>query len=77
MAKKIYDKLQELLEPRSGVVQPYVESDDTVSSVKYKIRWACNIAFVVQGWEHFGWYYVERNGEFGTGYGERKAYRRI
>ena len=63
MSKKIYDKLQELLESRSGVVQPYAESDETVSSVKYKIRWAGNIAFVVQGWEHFGWYYVERNGE--------------
>lgn len=63
MPKKIYDKLQELLEPRSGVVQPYVESDEKVSSVKYKIRWEGNIAFVVEGWEHFGWYYVERNGE--------------
>ncbi|MEE3496634.1 MAG: DUF6678 family protein [Butyrivibrio sp.] len=63
MPKKIYDKLQELLEPRSGVVQPYVESDEKLSSVKYKIRWEGNIAFVVEGWENFGWYYVERNGE--------------
>lgn len=63
MPKKIYDKLKELFELRSGVVQPYVESDEKVSSVKYKIQWEENIAFVVEGWEDFGWYYVERNGE--------------
>jgi hypothetical protein len=56
MNEEIYNSLRNSLNVRSGILQPYVESEDL-----FQIIWPGNIEFIVRGNERYGWFYVERN----------------
>lgn len=57
--KSIYDTLCEKLNPRSGVVQ--ASNSDDEDTIFFDISWAGDFHFIVSGWAHHGWYYVQRD----------------
>lgn len=64
MSKDIFDKLLKALETREGIIAEYKENaDKKLSSVHFQIKWPGGISFTVRGWDHFGWYSVERDNQ--------------
>lgn len=56
--KPIYDILCEKLNPRSGFIQTSSSNDE--DTIFFDISWDGDIHFIVTGWMHHGWYYVQR-----------------
>lgn len=59
----IYEILSSSLDFHSGIVQTRNKENSDNSSVLFQVSWKGNISFTVEGWNHFGWFLVERNGQ--------------
>ena len=59
----IYEKLYNSLDFHSGIVQSKNTEITDKSSLLFQVLWKNNIAFCVTGWNHFGWFLVEKNGQ--------------
>lgn len=57
--KPIYDILCEKLNPRSGDIQTNSSNDE--DTIFFDISWERDLHFIVTGWVHHGWYYVQRD----------------
>ena len=63
LQQDIYEILYNALDFRSGTVQSKNEEVTDKSSLLFQILWKGNIAFSVEGWKHFGWFLVKKNGQ--------------
>lgn len=59
----IYEILSSSLDVHSGIVKPRNKENSDNRSVLFQVSWKGNISFTVEGWNHFGWFLVERNGQ--------------
>ena len=57
--KPINDILCEKLNPRSGVIKTSSSNDE--DRIYFDISWEGDFHFIVTGWVHYGWYYVQRD----------------
>ena len=57
--KLINDILCEKLNPRSGVIK--ISSSKHDDRIYFDISWEGDFHFIVTGWVHYGWYYVQRD----------------
>ena len=57
--KSIHNILCEKLNPRSGVIKISSSNDD--DRIYFDISWEGDFHFIVTGWVHYGWYYVQRD----------------
>ena len=57
--KLINDILCEKLNPRSGVIK--ISSSNDEDRIYFDISWEGDFHFIVTGWVHYGWYYVQRD----------------
>lgn len=63
LQQDIYEILCNTLDVRSGTVQAKNEEIIDKSSLLFQIWWKGNIAFSVEGWKHFGWFLVKKDGQ--------------
>ena len=59
----IYEILYNSLDFHSGTVQSKNSEITDKSSLLFQVLWKGNIAFAVEGWNHFGWFFVKKNGQ--------------
>ena len=57
--QSIHNILCEKLNPRSGVIKISSSNDD--DRIYFDISWEGDFHFIVTGWGHYGWYYVQRD----------------
>lgn len=61
--QEVYEILYNALDFRSGTVQTKNEEVVDKSSLLFQISWKGNVDFSVEGWKHFGWFLVKKNGQ--------------
>ena len=59
----IYEILYNSLDFHSGTVQSKNTEIVDKSSLLFQVLWKGNITFSVEGWNHFGWFLVKKNGQ--------------
>ena len=64
MDQDVYHILKEKLSARTGVLQPIDSMNSEESRILFQIKWDRNISFTVSGWNHFGWYCVEKENQY-------------
>ena len=63
MSQDVYHILKEKLSVRSGELQTITCANGEMSQILFQIKWDRRISFTVHGWNHFGWYYVEKDNQ--------------
>ena len=63
LQQNVYEILYNSLDFHSGTVQSKNAGNTDKSSLLFQVLWKGDIAFSVEGWNHFGWFLVKKNGQ--------------
>ncbi len=63
LKQDVYGLLYESLDFHNGIVQSRNTEMTDQSSLLFQISWSGDITFSVEGWHHFGWFYIKKNSQ--------------